>query len=379
LPTLEEFRQCLPAGTVYLAATILGDEVYLLSVVGQRGGPPRCQVVAAEPTRRRLQSWRHCLSGQLDRYQRGLPLGPREGAELQACLAALGSSPLGAALFALVRETQARRLVWVPDATLQGFPCAALHGPGGALIDIVEMVQSVSAAFFVHQVRTRRQQRWRWRPTVVVAETPEVLPQAEQEAKGVAGTFLRAKALVGPAAQRRMVRQQLSRACVAHFACHADFEAEHPLAAALHLPSGESIRALEWLAEPVAGLRLVTLSSCRSGEVGSYLGRETFGQVTGLLGAGVRAVLASLWTIADRETCAVMWRFYRHRLTCDLATALARTQRELQAAGVSALFWAAFTLFGEGDAIPAPVWPWRAWARWRQRRHKRRYHCLVNG
>jgi hypothetical protein len=69
-----------------------------------------------------------------------------------------------------------------------------------------------------------------------------------------------------------------------------------------------------------------------------------------------------------------MWHFYRRRMTCELPTALAATQR--QAAGRpdgSPLFWAAFAFFGDPAALPAP----RGLARWlacrRQARHARRF------
>jgi CHAT domain-containing protein len=140
------------------------------------------------------------------------------------------------------------------------------------------------------------------------------------------------------------------------------------------LPSGEVIRALEWLDEPVAGLALATLSACWFAEVARLLGQEVFGLVVELLGGGVRAVLAGLWPLADRETCSLMWRFYRHRLVNDLPTALALAQREtLAEPDASPLFWAALALFGDPLALPAPRPWWRWLARYRQRRHLERY------
>jgi CHAT domain-containing protein len=177
-----------------------------------------------------------------------------------------------------------------------------------------------------------------------------------------------------PSATRAALRAGLARARVAHFACHADFDPQHPLAATLWLPSGEALHAAEWFDEPVNGLALATLSACRAAEVAPLEGREVFGSVMGLLGAGVRAVLAGLWPLGDRETLPLMWSFYRHRLTCDLATALARAQREaLAEPNSSPLFWAAFALFGDPSALPAPRFPWRLVRSWRQRRHGRRF------
>jgi CHAT domain-containing protein len=201
-----------------------------------------------------------------------------------------------------------------------------------------------------------------------------VLPTAAREGEGVAAALSGSRILRAGDASKAAVRRHLRQARVVHFACHAYFDVRHPLAACIGLPSGETWRALEWLDEPVDGLPLVTLSACRSAEVAPLVGREVFGLVTGLLGSGVRAVLAGLWPVADREALPLMWRFYRHRLMGDLARALAQAQREaLAEPGSSPLFWAVFGLFGDPAALPPPR-PWgHWWARRRQRRHARRF------
>jgi len=166
----------------------------------------------------------------------------------------------------------------------------------------------------------------------------------------------------------------LRSARIVHLACHAEFEPHRPLAARLRLPSGESWHALEWLDEPVRGLALVTLSACRAGAAAPLAGGEAFGLVTGLLAGGVRAVVTGLWQVADAEAPRLMWSFYRHLMCHPVSTALALAQREeLSSATSSPLFWAAFALFGDPRAVPAPPLPWRWLAGWRQRRHGRRY------
>jgi CHAT domain-containing protein len=68
------------------------------------------------------------------------------------------------------------------------------------------------------------------------------------------------------------------------------------------------------------------------------------------LAAGAASVLASLWEVDDLAATALMRRFYRHLATePDRALALARTQRELLAAGGrigSPRNWASFVLVG---------------------------------
>jgi tetratricopeptide (TPR) repeat protein len=375
LPELVDLQRALPRGTLYVAPALVEDELYVLAVTRDgtaqvfRGHGP-----GHVPLREQLEGLRGCLESQVARYRRGLPLGRYEREELDRRLDDLGRGPLGSALSQALdaHRPRPRRLLWVPDGPLHGLPVHALRRDGRYLIEDHEVVWSFGGALCVHQARTRGQRRWPFRPAVVVSERPSVLADAQREGEGVAASFAWGRQVPAAATDRRTVSAWLARARAVHFACHADFDGRHPLAACVHLPSGEAVHALEWLDEPVAGLPLVTLSACRAAEVAPLVGQEVFGLVTGLLGGGVRAVLAGLWPVADRETPPLMWRFYRHRLLHDLGTALALAQREALAdSDGSPLFWAAFALFGDAGALPAAGPCWRWLARRRQRRHSR--------
>jgi tetratricopeptide (TPR) repeat protein len=373
VPDLADVRRALPPGGLYVAATLVDDELYLLTA-GREEAP---RVIPGPGSGRALSddlaTLRGCLEGQLARYRGGLPIGRAERAELDRRLDELGRGPLGLALDEALKA-RPRRLYWVPDGPLHGLPLHALRRDGRYLVEDYETVWTFGGALFVHQAHTRGRVRRRFGPTLVVTEAPKVLPEAAREGRGVAASFLWSRTLHGQAATRAALRPWLARARAAHFACHAEFDGEHPLASAVTLPSGETLGALEWLEEPVGGLPLLTLSACRSAQVAPLAGSEVFGLVTGLLGGGARAVLAGLWPVADREVVPLMWRFYRRRLTADLATALAVAQRETLASGDSSpLFWAAFALFGDAAALPPPGPVGRWLARWRQARHARRY------
>jgi tetratricopeptide (TPR) repeat protein len=375
LPDLAALRRALPPGAVYVAPVVTDDELFLLAVRRDGGARVVRSGLPAELLRGQIEALWDSIGALVARYRRGL-LGRVSREELDGRLDALGRGPLGAALHEVLTAgpDPSRRLIWVPEGPLHGLPVHALRLRGRYLVEDWETVWNFSAALLAHQARTRRRRRGRFRPALVVSEGPDVLPCAGREGEGVAATFLWRRRLHGPEADRRAVRAGLRRARVAHFACHADFEGGHPLAACVRLPSGEKVHALEWLGEPVARLPLLTLSACRSAEVAPVLGQEVFGLVTGLLGAGVRAVLAGLWPVTDRETAPLMWRFYRQRLTHDLAAALARAQREeLARPHASPLFWAAFALHGDAEALPAAGWLGR-WLGGRRRRwHARRY------
>ena len=58
------------------------------------------------------------------------------------------------------------------------------------------------------------------------------------------------------------------------------------------------------------GIRLAILSACETGLQGSEAIDEVTSLPTGLLQAGVAAVIASLWSVSDLSTMMILTRFY---------------------------------------------------------------------
>jgi CHAT domain-containing protein len=211
---------------------------------------------------------------------------------------------------------------------------------------------------------------WYRRRPVVVAEGADVLPMAAAEVEGVAAVFPRCHKLHGPTATVVQVSKAAAYSHLVHIACHAYFDPSRPLASYVGLPSGESLRAND-LPPGRAAPRLVFLSSCRSAEVAPLLGGEVFGLAAGMLGSGVRAVIAGLWPVADAEVSPLVWAFYRHLLATDSCRAMTYAQREaLARPGSSPLHWAVFGLYGDPSALPPPGWWRKALNRRRLRRHE---------
>jgi CHAT domain-containing protein len=369
-PSVVHVSASLPPGTVYAAPVLGADRFYLLGV--HRGGAVVVGGGPAEPVRTTVAAFLAEVEAQTKHYEQGYALGLADRRRLDGLLEQLGRGPLGEALEELLQRHSAARVMWAADEGLHGLPVHAVRLGGSYLIERAEVCHTPGAALMVEHGRGR--QRGTWRAAVAFAELPAVLPAAAREAEGVAAVFLRGRCVTGPDADRCQLRRWLRRARIVHLACHAEFEPHCPLAARLRLPSGESLHALEWLDEPVGGLALMTLSACRAGAAAPLAGGEAFGLATGLLAGRVRAVVAGLWKVADAEAPPLMWSFYRHLMRHPVATALALAQREgLSSANSSPLFWAAFALFGDPRAVPAPPAPWRWLAGWRQRRHRRRY------
>jgi len=151
------------------------------------------------------------------------------------------------------------------------------------------------------------------------------------EVTAAAACFAESQVLSGDGAGRIDVLGALGQADVFHLSCHGRANPRHPLASGLALANGEELTLRELLAQ-VLGARLAVLSACETAVAGADLPDEVVALPTGLLQAGVDAVVGSLWSVPGRATGLLMVRFYdRWRVRGDRpADALCDAQRWLR-------------------------------------------------
>ena len=96
---------------------------------------------------------------------------------------------------------------------------------------------------------------------------------------------------------------------------------------------------------------LVVLSACQTGKGELETGEGIIGLTAGFLFAGSRAVLVSLWNIADRSTPAFMEEFYRHLMGGEpVSRALQNAKLEMiRSSYKHPYYWAAFSLIGDSQ------------------------------
>ncbi|MEO0768366.1 MAG: CHAT domain-containing protein [Cyanobacteria bacterium J06649_4] len=138
------------------------------------------------------------------------------------------------------------------------------------------------------------------------------LPNSEREVNVAISGFRDYILLRHHEATVAAVKAQLAEAVIAHFSCHGTASLTEPLNSGLLMHDGEltlkDIFSLN-LAEN-AGLRLAVLSACETGIIGIENADEAISLPTGLLQAGVAAVISSLWSVDDRSTMMLLTRFY---------------------------------------------------------------------
>ncbi|HRI60305.1 MAG TPA: CHAT domain-containing protein, partial [Saprospiraceae bacterium] len=136
------------------------------------------------------------------------------------------------------------------------------------------------------------------------------LPGAEEEAIYVATLFPKAQALTGSKATASAVRELAGQANLLHLSTHGYANPEAPFESSILLAEGEDLTVAELM-----GLRLsanlVVMSACETALGKQTGGNEVIGLARGLLAAGAKAAIVSLWPVDDQATRLLMSEFYR--------------------------------------------------------------------
>ncbi|MGW5160458.1 CHAT domain-containing protein [Nonomuraea wenchangensis] len=176
------------------------------------------------------------------------------------------------------------------------------------------------------------------------------------EARAVALTFEGGRCMSGRHLSKEDVRESVAEAAVVHFACHGYFDTQNFTDSGLLLrvtqdPVREEILSLRDLADWRLHADLVVLSACETG-LGQVVPSDFLGLSRGMLAAGARAVLATLWPVDDTRTQALILDLYRQmarqrreRGRVDVAAALAAAQARARES-LPLYDWAGFKLIG---------------------------------
>lgn len=141
----------------------------------------------------------------------------------------------------------------------------------------------------------------------------------------------------------------LPDASMVHIAAHGIFAPHAPMSSAIFLdPHGELqlVRARDFLDLDLSRVRLVALSACQTAgsKVGS--GAETFGFLRGLMGAGVRTVVLTEWSVDDTSVGKWFAAFYSAIRQGTLAGAARSAALAILETRRHPFFWATPTVYG---------------------------------
>jgi filamentous hemagglutinin family protein len=252
----------------------------------------------------------------------------------------------------LTEELQAQQIsniAFIPDAGLRSLPYAALHDGQGFLIEkySIGLMPSLSLT----DTRYTNIQRSQILALGISESTQGEMPLPAVSAEIATLMSLwrdRGSAFLNSNATLENLQRSRQRRAygIIHMATHANFTPGTLDKSYIQLWNQklqfDQLRQLGWNDPPV---EMLVLSACRTalGDTQSELG------FAGLaVQAGVKTVVASLWSVDDTATTALMTEFYQQLNTAPLkAEALRQAQIEMiQGEMAHPYYWAAFTMVG---------------------------------
>jgi CHAT domain-containing protein len=243
------------------------------------------------------------------------------------------------------KELNASHLIIAPHSFLHYLPFHALPGPRGLLISRFSISYTPSAGVYY---LCRARERARGKGTLVMGVPDPAAPQIRSEVKAVAAAMPEAEVYLGAEASEEVLRQRAPQARFVHIATHGSFRQDNPMFSSIKLGNGQlSLFDLYRLDLPA---ELVTLSGCGTGLNVVVGGDELMGLNRGLLYAGARGVLLTLWDVHDQSTADFMKSFYAELAAGkDKARALQAAMDETRLRQPHPFYWAPFVLVGVHD------------------------------
>ena len=247
-------------------------------------------------------------------------------------------------------------IIVVPSDALAIVPFQMLAAPGDASSQLLDRY-TISYAPSASVLRTLSRDRSAVRPMDFLGLAPVCdsdLPQTAPEVTNIGALF-------GPKATIRLGHEATKSSLASlrlgdyryvHFATHGLCDTFDANGSAL-LMSGssrqESLLYTYEIADLPLDADLVVLSACETGLGVPTHGEGLIGLTRAFLCAGTSAVLATLWSVDDPATSALMQRFYGHlQQSIPPVEALRRAQLELRAdpKWSDPYYWAGFVLMG---------------------------------
>lgn len=235
-----------------------------------------------------------------------------------------------------------RHLVIVPHGVLHRLPFQALFDGTQYLLDKFAVSYAPNAT--VHSLCFKRPVNPRG--TALVMGVPDAAaPLIGEEASAVAGILGSAALFLEKDATTDVLQKKAADSRIIHIATHGYFRKDSPLFSGIRL--GDSMLTLMDLYRLKLPVELVTLSGCATGANSVKAGDELLGLVRGLVYAGARAALLSLWDVHDGSTLEFMTSFYRYFTGgADKASALQKAAQGVRERYPHPYYWAAFSLIG---------------------------------
>ena len=235
-----------------------------------------------------------------------------------------------------------RHLIVVPHEFLHNVPFHALFDGARYFIDALTISYAPSASIYVHCCR---KQVNRAGGSLILGVPDPQAPSIGEEIEAVSRALPKAEVFLGPKASEKILREKGPQSRLIHIATHGSFRQDSPVFSGVRL--GDAFLNVYDLYRLRLPADQITLSGCSTGVNVVAAGDEPIGLTRGLLAAGARSLLLTLWDVNDVSTARFMEVFYNNfGRTSDRSTALRQAMQEVRAEYPHPYYWAPFVVVG---------------------------------
>jgi CHAT domain-containing protein len=341
LLTFDEIQAHIPANATLVEYFRVGEEIQAWVLTRDR---LQQMPVAAFSRTRDLMRF---LQFQMAKFQ----LGPQYVARFAAALQEAVESHLQELYQELIEPIRpwlrGEHLIFAPYGLLHHLPFHALMDTRRRhLIDDFTTSYTPSASVFALCAARLPSPM---HDALVFGSPDRAAPRIEEEARAVAATLPGARLLLGDEASLQAFRQQAPSCRFLHIAAHGWMRRDNPIFSSIRLGDAD-LQLFDFQSMSIQA-DLVTLSGCSTGANVLAGADELLGLTRGVLAAGARTLLASLWDVQDQSTSAFMKVFYRcltefpDNLPC--AAAARSAMLEVREQFPHPYHWAAFVVAGK--------------------------------
>ena len=238
-------------------------------------------------------------------------------------------------------QLKGSHLIVVPHESLHCVPFHALYDGASYLVDAFAVSYAPSASIYVQCCQKRVNQAG---GSLILGVPDRRAPGIREEIQSVARTLPEPEVLVGRRANTKSLQEKGPRSRLIHIATHGFFRQDNPIFSGIRL--GDTFLTLYDLYRLRLPADQITLSGCSTGANVIAAGDELFGLMRGLLSAGARSLLLTLWDVNDSSTAMFMKIFYSLFHRSNRASALREAMQAVREKYPHPYYWAPFVLVG---------------------------------
>jgi CHAT domain-containing protein len=337
-----DYLNQIPRGTVLLYPFILGDRLEIILFAPNN-----------LPIRRTTKISKDQLAALINDFRSGLlDAGSEDFKEPSIQLYNLLIKPIETEL----AQFNAKTILYAPDGQLRYIPIAALYDGKQWLAEKYQISNLIAYTLsdFTPQPKSA--------PNILAGAFggkagdrkfgQTALPATVREVQAIANSFQNSVTLIEDQFSRKAIESKFKNHNILHLATHAEFNSGAPDNSFIIFGNGDKIRLNEITDWQIPNIDLIILSACQTGVGKLGSGVEILGFGYQVQKAGAKQAIASLWSVNDEGTQALMEAFYDELKKGDVSSteALHRAQVALIKSKKynHPNYWSAFFAIGNG-------------------------------